>query len=460
MRCRSSLAARGWVFAAALALQAGGAIAAEPSIAFKATTSPGGIPFHFRSDPRTPFAAINFGMRDVYALTTQGKAGLLSLGGAMVMQGADGAGQTELIERLRDYAASASYSFGAFSSQGQVRAPAATLGKAVDLMAATLNGSRPTEKVLVRLKAQAKGAEAQAGIRAETIAQRAALRLALGDHPFVRSLDPARFDMVMPDDIAQWRQRMLDRDKLRIAASGRLGEAEAGALVDRAFAGLPGRLDPLDYTWPRIEVPASTVVVEHDTQQSAIVIVGMTSIATGLEAETGSIANAVLGGSNGRLWRAVREALGSTYGASSGFQAVGSGQRLIRLSGAVANDQVKASLDAIRQAYASWQGKGISAGELKAAKARAINSFRSAFDDPSRANGVVLGMLLANRQVDQLAGYEARVGALTPERVNAFIADNLPSVDRLLTVIVTPKAEGLGADCVIDTLARIESCRR
>jgi zinc protease len=438
----------------------GAATAAEPSIAFKSQRSPAGIPFYFRSDTRTPFAAINFGMRDVYALTTPGKEGLLSLGGALVMQGVDGAGQTELIERLRDYAASASYSFGPFSSQGQVRAPAATIAKAMDLMAETLKGARPTEKVLTRLKAQAKGAEAQSAIRAETIAQEAALRLALRDHPFVRTLDPARYDRVTLGDVAAWRQRMLDRDKLRIAVSGRIGETEAGQLVDRAFAGLPQKLEPPPYTWPEVAVPALTVVVERETQQSAIVIVGATSIATGLEAETGTIANAVLGGSNGRLWRAVREALGSTYGAGSGFQVVGPGKRLIRLSGAVANDQVKPSLEALRQTYASWHGKGITEAELKAARSRAVNDLRSAFDDPSRANGLVLAMLLANRPVDQLLGYEARLGALTAQSVNEFILLKLPPVDRLLTVIVTPTADGLGADCVVRSIEEIETCRK
>lgn len=434
--------------------------AAEPSIDFKAVRSPAGIAFYYRSDTRTPFAAINFGMRDVYALTTPGKEGLLSLGGALVMQGADGAGQTELMERLRDYAASASYSFGPFASLGQVRAPAATIAKAMDLMAETLKAAKPTEKVLTRLKAQAKGGEAQAAIRAETIAQQGALRLALGDHPFNRTLDPARYDRVMLDDVAMWRKRMLDRDKLRIAASGRIGEAEAGQLIDRAFSGLPAKLEPIAFKWPNLAVPAMTVVVERETQQSAIVIVGATSIATGLEAETGTIANAVLGGSNGRLWRAVREALGSTYGAGSGFQVVGPGKRLIRLSGAIANDQVVPSLEALRRAYATWHNKGITEAELKAARARAINDFRSTFDDPSRANGLVLAMLLANRPVDQLLGYEARLAALSAQSVNGFILLKLPPVDRLLTVVVTPKADGLGADCVVRSLEAIETCRK
>lgn len=434
--------------------------AAEPSIAFKALRSPAGIPYYFRRDTRTPFAALDFGMRDVYALTTPGKEGLLSLGGTLVMQGPDGAGQTELIERLRDYAASASYSFGPFSSQGQVRAPAATIAKAMDLMAETLKGARPTEKVLTRLKAQTKGGEAQSAIRAETIAQRAALRLALGEHPFIRTLDPARLDKITIGDVAEWRQRVLDRDKLRIAVSGRIGEAEAGDLIDRAFANLPEKLEPLPYTWPDLAVPAMTVVVEHETQQSVIVMAGATSISTGLEAETGTIANAALGGSNGRLWQALREALGSTYGAGSGFQVVGPGKRLIRLSGAIANDQVKPSLEALRQTYAAWQAKGITEAELKIARTRAVNDFRSAFDDPSRANGIVLAMMLANRPVDQILGYEARLAALNAQSVNEFILLKLPPVDRLLTVIVTPKADGLGADCVVRSLDEIATCRK
>ena len=446
--------------AGALGLLAEPGFAAEPVIQFKPAKTPAGIPFHHRYDAITPFAAVNFGFRDLYAMTTPGKVGLASLGGALVMQGADGAGQTEFTERLRDHSASASVSFGMFTTQGNVRAPAATLAAAMDLMAATLKGARPSDKVLARLKQQAIGAEAQTAIRAETIAQRAALRLALGDHPLNRSLDPQRFERITVDDLGAWRERMLDRAKLRVVASGRIGLDEAGRLVDRAFADLPARFEPISFKWPDIKVSALTVVVEHDTQQSAIVMVGLTSINSGLEAETGTVGNAVLGGSSGRLWRAVREKLGSTYGAGSGFQAIGPGRRLIRLSAAVANEQVKASVEALRSTYDVWHQKGITAEELRATTARIVNDFRSAFDEPARANGMALGLLLANRPLDSMLGYESRMTKLKVEDVNAFIAGRFPAADNLLTVIVTPRGDGLGADCTVRALEEIERCRR
>ncbi len=443
-----------------IALLAKPLCAADPVIEFRPAKTPGGMGFHHRFDATTPFAAIHFGFRDLYALTTLGKVGLSSLGGALVMQGADGAGQTEFIERLRDLSASASVSFGAFTTQGNVRAPAATLPAAMDLLASTLKGAKPSEKVLARLRQQAIGGEAQAAIRAETIAQRATLRLALGDHPFNRALDPGRFDRITVDDIGEWRKRTLDRAKLRIVVSGRVVQDEAGRLIDRAFGDLPERLAPISFTWPKINVPALTVVVEHDTQQSAIIIVGLTSIGSGIDAETGIVANAVLGGSSSRLWRAVRERLGSTYGASSGFQAIGPGQRLIRLSAAVANDQVKASVEALRSTYGIWREKGITAEELKATTTRVVNDFRSAFDEPARANGMALGMLLANRPLDSLLGYESRMTQLKLDDVNAFIAAKFPTTEQLLTVIVTPRADGLGADCTVRALEEIERCRR
>src|SRR5262245_54974143 len=250
--------------------------AQDATVRFNAVKSPAGLAFYHRYDTITPFAAIGFGMRDIYALTTRGKEGLTSLAGALVMQGADGAGQTEFIEQLKDLAAGASVSFGSFTTQGAVRAPAATLARATALVAAALKGAEPSDKVLARLKHRAIGGEAQAITRAETIAQRAALRLAVGDHPMVRASDPARFERIAREDLGEWRKRVLDRAKLKIAVSGRIAEDEAARIIDAAFADLPERLEPVAYQWPAFEVPHATVVIEHDTQQSAIVMLGLT----------------------------------------------------------------------------------------------------------------------------------------------------------------------------------------
>lgn len=447
---------------AAMALLTGIAWADEPVLQFRSVKSAAGITFLHRYDPTTPFAAINFGMRDFYTITTKGKEGLSALGGAMIMQGADGAGQTEFIERLKDLAASASISLGPFVTQGSVRAPAATLAQATAMLAAALRHAEPSDKVMARLKQQAIGGEAQAATRAETIAQRSAMRLALGDHPIVRGFDPTRFERVTRDDLSDWRNRVLDRAKLKVAVSGRIDESKAKLIVDEAFAILPSRHEPIRFEWPTVTVPSTTVVIEHDTAQSAVVMIGQTTISGGAELEIATLANAVLGGGGGgssRLWQAVREKLGSTYGAGSGFVLAGPGNRMIRIGAAVANDQVKDSITALRSAYATWHSEGVTVDELKAASTRLITEFKSAFDDPARANSQAVGVLLSNRSVDELTSYDRRIAAITREQLNTFIANKFPAPEKLLIVVATPRSEGLGANCTVRSQDEIERCR-
>lgn len=437
-----------------------GTARADTSVRFEPVLSPKGIAFFHRRDDKTPFAAINFGMRDVFALTNPGKEGFNALGSSLILQGGEGGGPTEFIERMKDLTASASLTIGPFTTQGNVRAPAATLGQSMALMAATLKTAEPTERLLARLKERATGGEAQSSIRAESIAERTASRVALGDHPFTRGYDPARFERITRGDVAAWRSAVLGRDRLRIVASGRIGETEAAQIIDAAFADLPNAPTLPPFDWPEIKFSGGLVVVEHDTQQSAILLVGLTSIGPPREVETALVGNAVLGGSNGRLWQGVRTALGSTYGASAGLQLVGPGKRVVTLRASVDNGQVKASLEALKSSYEKWRREGVNAAELKATTARMVTDFRTAVDEPSRINGLMIGMQLAGRPVEDLYSYDTRISGIDRTALNKFIADKFPRTDQMLAVVVTPKADGLAATCIIRSADEAERCRK
>ncbi len=454
--CTRALAVAAFALAA---LHAAPGIADTPA-RFEAVKTPKGLSFYYRKNASTPFAAINFGMRDVYALVTPGKEGFNAFGSALVMQGADGAGQTEFLERLKDLTAGASISFGPFSTQGNVRAPTSTIAPAMSLLASALKNAQPGDKLLARLKQRASGGEAQSVTRAETIAERAGLRFALGDHPITRGYDPARFERIGRDDLDAWRKAVLDRSRLRLAASGRITKGEAARIIDDAFADLPAQAPPFSGDWPAVELDGGTIVVEVDTPQSAVLMLGLTTIGAGREVESAIVANGVLSGSGGRLWQGVRASIGSTYGASSSFTLVGPGKRLVTMRAAVANPQVAATVEAMRGAYAKWRQEGVTAAELKATTTRMVTDFRSTLDEPSRANGLVIAMQLASRSVDEIYSYESRIAGLDRAALNTFIADKFPPPEKLVTVIVTPRADGLGATCTIRLAEEAPTCRR
>lgn len=434
---------------------------------FVEAKSPGGIVFLHRFDDATPYAAINFGWRDTYGAANPAKTALPTLTGALLMQSADGKADDSLVEKMNDLAASASLSGSFYQFRGNVRAPAKNIAEALKLTAAALKTSMPTDKVFKRLTQQVTEGEASAVTRSETIAQRAALRLSLGDHPAVRSFAATRFDGLSPADVDVWRKVALDRARLKVVVSGKVSVADAGLMLDAAFSDLP----PL-VAAPKVALPVvppfkpRTIVIERETAQSAIMIIGKTEIASGQPAQMASIANSVLGsGSDGRIFQAVRVALGASYGGGSSIYSPAPGQRLLQMTSTVANDQVAASLLALRKTYATWHADGVTEAELKAAVVKAMNSSAGALKDPASAANTALSTVMGDRPISDLHDYNKLIKSLTTPDLNDMIRNKFPKPDQLMTVVVTPSAArlieaGITANCVISSLAEIEKCMR
>jgi predicted Zn-dependent peptidase len=445
--------------------------AAEDAAAFGArfteALSPGGIAFLHRFDDATPYAAINFGWRDHSGAANANKAGLPSLTGALLMQSADGSADDSLVERMNDLAASASLNGSFYQFRGNVRAPAKNLAEAMKLTAAALKTAVPSEKVFKRLMQQVVEGEAAAIVRSETIAQRASLQLGLGDHPAIRSFATTRFDGLRPADVTTWRQGALDRARLKVVVSGKISAADAGPILDAAFADLPAQVSAPTANVP--VVPAfkpRTIVIERATAQSALLITGKTEFVPGPPAQMTGVANGTLGaGSDGRIFQAVRVALGASYGGGSGFYSPDPDQRLLQMTATVANDQVASSLLALRKTYATWQADGVTAAELAAVVTKNVNGMVGGLKDPASANNLALNTVLADRPISDLHDYAKLMMALTTPDLNDAIRTKFPKPEQLMTVVVTPSAArlieaGITVHCVISSLAEVEKCQR
>jgi zinc protease len=434
---------------------------------FVEAKSPGGIAFLHRFDGSTPYAAVNFGWRDTPTASPAAKAGLPALNGSLLMQGADGSAENSLVELLKDLSASASLSGGTYQFRGQVRAPAANLAEAMQLTASALKTAVPSDKVFRRLLQQVTEGEAAALTRSDAIAQRAALQLSLGDHPVVRAFAADRFDGLAPADVTAWRKRSLDRTGLRVVVSGKVTAADAGVLLDKAFGDLP-----VSVSGPLVQPPAltplkpRTIVIERETAQSAVLLIGLTDIVNGPPAQIANIANATLGsGSDGRIFQAVRVALGASYGGGSGFQFADPTRRLVQLTATVGNEAVAPAVLAMRRTYATWHSDGITEAELKSAVTRAIGAVAEGFKDPASASGLALNTIMTDRPISDLHDYVALMQALRVPDLNDLIKTQFPKPDQLMTVIVTPSAArlieaGITTDCVIRTLADVATCKR
>lgn len=392
------------------------------------------------------------------------KAGLLTLAPSLVANGGAGpldAGAFE--EELRDIGGSVSLNRTRTATLGQIAAPAEQFEAAAMLMRSALMKPRLPRITLERQKRFRLSESRAARERPQAMAQQALALGLIGDHPLASTVTyrpETTISDVAVTDVDAWRKAVLAKRNLTIVSAGPLSRDAAAALADRVFGDLPaesaeGETVAFDFTAPR----ARTIVIERPVEQSVILAGGGIRWPTaGPEGVSRGIATAVLGGgSRSRLFAAIRERLGAAYGASASVTAVLGPQGIFAMDAAVSNDKVGVALAAMRNEYELFRERGVTAEELEPIKRRLLNALPEAMRRAGSAASTIRGALLNGSPFDAPDRQALWVRAQTPERVNALIRERLP--ERLTTIVVTPSAAGLGADCVIASLDELHRCR-
>ncbi len=256
-----------------------------------------------------------------------------------------------------------------------------------------------------------------------------------------------------------WRKAVLAKSNLTVVSAGPLPREAASALADRVFGDLPEDSregEPVPFTLPAAK--ARTIVIERPVEQSVIVAGGPVRWGSGgAEGAARAMALSVLGGGNrSRLFVAVRERLGAAYGASAGISQIAGANGVLAMESSVANEKVGEALAAMRQEYATFREGGVKPDEIEPIKRRMANSFAETMRRPGSAAGAIRGALLNGLPPDSPDRQVGWIRRQNVESVNALIRERLP--DALTVIVVTPKAEGLGADCVIGGLDELQRC--
>ncbi len=110
----------------------------------------------------------------------------------------------------------------------------------------------------------------------------------------------------------------------------------------------------------------------------------------------------------------------------------------------------------MRQEYATFREGGVKPDEIEPIKQRMENSFAETMRRPGSAASAIRSALLNGLPADAPDRQVGWIRRQTAESVSALIRERLP--DALTVIVVTPKAEGLGADCVIGSLDELQRC--
>jgi zinc protease len=343
---------------------------------------------------------------------------------------------------------------------GEWTGPPAAMAESGKILKMVAMQPRLPPKSLERSKRLMANSVAAARERNDNLASLAFARLLIGEQPLgaLYSLEPlSRVTDVTPDDVDAWRRAVLARNNLTVVAAGPLSRAEAERLVDDVFGGLPESADiksPLPFTALR---PRMTVVIERPGEQSVILMGQATRWNGTTDGQARGLAMTVLGGgSSSRLFVAIREKLGAAYGAQAGISPLARGQHRFTMQASVANDRVADAVAAMRDEYARFRDKGVSEAEIEPIRKRLVAQRADAMRRAPSAANLIRSSLLDDLLADYVESFGSRLAAATAETVNKLINQHLG--DDLLTLIITPSAAGLNADCVVATLEAVSTC--
>ena len=262
-------------------------------------------------------------------------------------------------------------------------------------------------------------------------------------------------------EVEAWRHAVFARDSLVVAAAGRSTEEAIVATIDHAFGELPERTSlpmPPDITFRR---DGRTIVIERPVSQTSLVLGGGTSLVWADERDqplSGIALNAFAAGPTSRLFRAVRDELGASYGSTAALPMLGGAARYFVISSSVDPASAPRALAVIRAEYDRFRQEGLTSTEFEAARARLVNGLEEQARRAGPASALLRDLLRQGRNAAEgPAVLEYLRHRLTREEVNAHVRQCWPELP-LTTVIVAPSAEGLAADCVVRRHEEPERC--
>jgi zinc protease len=242
-----------------------------------------------------------------------------------------------------------------------------------------------------------------------------------GSHPAASmGLTRESLEKITRDSLVAFHRANYVPDHAIIGVSGDITLAEARTKFESVLKGWarsntqrPGVVDP-----PASGPPTISLVHRPDSVQTALMVGEQAINRTDPEYDAMTVMNQILGGSNGRLYRELRERKGYTYG-------VYSFPRALRYRGDwraqmdVRTEVTDASLRDLLAEMAKMRDEVVPAAEFKDAQRSLTASFALSLENPSELLNLYIVRQLYNYPVDYWDRYTDRISAVTPAQVQA-----------------------------------------
>ena len=371
--------------------------------------------------PSVQFEIIMIGAGGYY--DPAGMPGLANTTASLMDEGTTTKSSEEIAQALDTMAASVAVSASQGSQIATVTGSALTdqfdavLALASDIL---LNPSFP-EKEIGLYKGRARAGLEEQRSNPNFLRQERYSRAIYGDHPAASvGLTRESLEKMTRDVLVSFHKSNYVPDHAIIGVSGDITLAEARTKFETALKGWaksgkprPGVTDPADHGPMKI-----ALVNRPGSVQTAFMLGELAINRTHPDYEAMVVMNQILGGSNGRLYRELRERKGYTYG-------VYSYSRILRYRGDwraqmdVRTDVTEASLRDMLVEVNKMRDELVPADEFKDAQRSLTASFALSLENPAELLNLYIVRQLYNLPIDYWDRYSERIAAVTPAQVQA-----------------------------------------
>ena len=369
-----------------------------------------------RSLPQISFQLIIPGAGGYY--DPADRIGLAQYTAQMMREGTKTRNTLQMAQELETMAANVSVGAGLSGQTATVSGGALTenFDKLFDIaLDVLMNPIFPAEE-WERAKARAKSGLVQQRTNPGFLSAERYNRILYGDHPAGRvTVTAAGLDAITRDAMAEFHRTHYVPDHALIAFAGDISLADARKKVEAGLgawkkAGVP---KPTTTEPPTPGAPKVTLVARPGSVQTLMRVGGPSMTRMHEDFEELTVANRVLGGTMGRLFRHLREEKGYTYGVGSGFGSA------TYPSAWAANTDVRtevtdAALTDLLADIADLRQTPVPADEFNDAKRALVASFALALESPQALLGNYITSWTYRLPADYWDTYPARIAAVTP----------------------------------------------
>jgi len=390
----------------------------------KESTLPNGLRLMVLEDHRVPQVSFQLMIPGAGGyFDPQDRAGLATWTAAMIREGTTSRTSAQISEALETMGASLFTSGGASSANAEIDGNALTesLPKLMDVAADVLLHPAFAQAEWDRYKARTKPQFTQLRTNPSFLANEMLNKAVFGSHPASRIFaSPAAIDAVTAADLSAYYKSHYVPDHAVLAFAGDITVDQAKSLATKFLgawqkAGVPEA--KVSNPGP-VGAPKVYLINRPNSVQTTLYVGTQALLRTDPDYTSLAVANRVLGGVMGRLFRHLREEKGYTYGIGSGIDAtpyVGGWTA----STSVRTEVTEPALHDLMSEIAQMRDTPVPDKELADSKRALVAAFALSLESPQRILGYSIDRWELGLPADYFDTYPARVSAVTAAQAQA-----------------------------------------